>query len=580
MKVNRLYQLLILPLVFGITRTFGQTVTRYTVHKMENRIGQEEVSTSPADKDSVIHISIKTSDRGTAMKLQASFSLIKAAVKYSSVGNTSRFKTENIDTAFALNNNFLVSNNGSIKMKELLVASWTKAGRPAYLLSASDKKQVKIAVIGHEKDPINSAELTVINIGDSPNEILWVDAKGKALYLATCDSEGDKREVIDDSYLPQFNFFNTRSNAYLIDTYRKNNVNLGQSFTNVAVVGCNIVDVAYPGKVSYNRMLLLQNGKITYVGAVDKALILPGTHVIDATGKFVIPGLWNMHVHLFHPDYLRNELLSGVTTVRDMGNEFDFICAIKKAANDGNIPAPHVLTAGLLDGKSPNSLGIIRASNDQEIKQNVKKYHDAGFDQIKVYSYVKKEDFNTIVKEARLYNMPVVGHLPNGYTVGYFIENGMNSISHIHYFMNSLKWTGADLKTSNKELLDKLIENKVYLDPTINIYTLTGDARIASYKKLVKLFFDYGVPIVAGTDNEGTIAGEIQNYVKLGMSPLDAIRSATIVPAAIMKMSDQSGSIEKGKNADLLLLDADPLQHIETLDHVNTVIKGQLVIKK
>jgi imidazolonepropionase-like amidohydrolase len=96
---------------------------------------------------------------------------------------------------------------------------------------------------------------------------------------------------------------------------------------------------------------------------------------------------------------------------------------------------------------------------------------------------------------------------------------------------------------------------------------------------LLNLFSDYGIPIVAGTDNEGTIPDEIQTYVQLAMSPLNALRAATVVPSEIMGATQQSGSLEKGKNGDLLILDENPLTNMSTLKKINTVIKGQYVVR-
>lgn len=232
----------------------------------------------------------------------------------------------------------------------------------------------------------------------------------------------------------------------------------------------------------------------------------------------------------------------------------------------------------MLDGKSPRALGRILATTADEIKTNILRYHNAGFDQIKIYDNIKKKDFNTIVDLAKQYKMDVIGHLPTGYTINYFINNGMKSVSHIHFFMNSINWKTNDLITANRPLLDSLKSHHVYLDPTLNIYQLIKDSRLGSFRKLVKLFSDYGISIVAGTDNEGTISDEIQNYIQSGMSPLNAIKSATIIPAFMMGASDVSGSIEKDKNGDLLILDENPLLNISTLKKINTVIKGTFII--
>lgn len=571
-KMKNIY-LILFALLISPLAGFGQ----YTIYKLENKIGSERVMIGNNGNQL---ITITTNDRGVNMSLAASFLQIDKRIKYTSSGNTSRFTAEHIDTAFTTDGSFPLGINGSIKMHELLIKAWREAGMPAYITSTLTKNKVAIKVLGKLPDAVNGGLLTAMAINNGLDEILWVNEKNEAIFLTGCDAESDKREVIDDRYMEQFSTLSQKSNQYLVQLYLDNNKNLGRRFDDIAITGANIIDLNDGGKVKPNNMLLLKNGKIAYIGVFNKELIPVGAHLIDASGKFLLPGLWNMHAHLFHPEYLKRELLSGVTTVRDMGNEFNLINQLKAIADSADVPSPHIFAAGLLDGDSPNALGAMRGSNENEIKANIKKYHDAGFNQVKVYSYIKKNDFNTIVKEARAYNMDVVGHLPNGYTIGYFIDNGMNSISHIHYFMNSMKFTGCDLTSANKALIDKLVKKKIYLDPTLNVYTLTGDKKIDYYRRFVKMFFDKGVPIVAGTDNEGTVADEIRNYVKVGLSPLDAIRCATIVPAAMMKMNAQSGSIEQGKNADILLLNSNPLVDITALNDINTVIKGQLVIKK
>ncbi|MEO3405905.1 amidohydrolase family protein [Mucilaginibacter sp. CAU 1740] len=552
-------------------------LAQYTIYKLENKIGIERALIGNNGNQL---INIMANDRGAATSLAASFLHVGKQIKYTSTGNTSRFTTEHIDTAFVADGSFPLGINGSIKMHELFIGEWVTAGMPAFITSALTKNKVTVGVLGKMPDAVNGGSLTALAINNGLDEILWINEKNEAVFLSGCDAESDKREVIDDRYAARFKLLSQKSDDYLIQRYLEENKGLGQHFDIIAITGANIIDLDDAGKIKPNSMLLLKDGKIAYVGALNKEMIPTRAHIIDAAGKFLLPGLWNMHAHLFHPEYLKRELLSGVTTVRDMGNEFDLITKLKSIADSTGVPAPHILAAGLLDGDSPNALGATRGSNEAGIKANIKKYHDAGFNQIKIYSYIKKGDFNTIVKEARSYNMDVVGHLPNGYTIGYFIDNGMNSISHIHYFMNNMKFTGGDLTSANKPLIDKLLEKKIYLDPTLNVYALTGDKKVDYYRRFVKLFFDSGVPIVAGTDNEGTVAQEVQNYVKAGLSLLDAIRAATIVPATMMKMNNESGSIEQGKKADILLLNKNPLEDITALNDIDTVIKGQLIFKK
>ncbi|WP_316839783.1 amidohydrolase family protein [Pedobacter gandavensis] len=560
--------------------SFSQGNSNYSIYKMERKIGTEAVVSSPANGQISDQITIITNDRGADMALNCQFTSNSEKTSYRSIGHTSRFKKENADTTFSTGLNFPISENGSIRMKEQLLSFWMKNGRPESIRSAWDGKATHIREIAEQIDPLTQGKLRVIELKNQQNEILWIDADGHAVYLGTCDTEADKREIIDNKYLSFFNDFNLKSNKYLIETYIKANKGVGLSYENIVLTGGNIVDLADGGKILYDRMLQIKNGKIEYIGKTDQKLIPEGAHVIDVGNKFLIPGLWNMHVHLFHPDYLKKELLTGVTTMRDMGNEFDFVSLIKKSEAEPSFLAPRLIRAGIIDGKSDFSLGIVTASDVKTAKEQVKRYHDAGFEQIKVYSYVKKNVLSAIVAEANLYHMDVVGHLPVGYLVGTLVDNGIKSISHIHYFMNSLKWGKGDFISANKVLLDQIKEKNIYLDPTLNVYALTGDPKIKHYKLILKQMHDYGIPVVAGTDNEGSLIQELENYVSLGFSPLEALQSATIIPAKMMNMTAQSGSLNQGKNSDVLVLDANPLEDFSTLQRLNIIIKGQSIILK
>jgi imidazolonepropionase-like amidohydrolase len=560
------------------TSTYGQDLQKYQVFKLENKIGTEEVVSSTKSDGFSEHIVIRTKDRGQDLLLTSDLIKSSAGLKFISKGYTSRFKEESVDTLIASGSSFPLSQNGSLKLREMLIAFWIKAGKPSTLESALDTAKISIKEINQPDAPLSLSGFTAFQINHGLDEIFWMDKEGKSVFLTTIDSEGDKREVIADKYVPLFNSFNHQSTQYLLQAYKDESYSIGKLHDVIVISGANIIDITGDAGLQKNTMVIIKNGKIDYLGEVNKALIPSGAKIINATNKFLIPGLWDMHAHVFHPSYLKTALLSGVTTVRDMGNEFDFLVQMKNLISKESLLAPRMYAAGLLDGKSSATLGVMLATNDKETKANVKRYHDAGFDQIKVYSSVKKDDFNTIVAEAKRYNMQVVGHLPSGHTLPYFINNGLSSLSHIHFFRNNLKLSSADLVTANKELLDAMIAKHTYLDPTLNVYRLTKDRNVGFYSKILKMFAHYGIPIMAGTDNEGTIPDEIQSYVKLGLSPLEAIRAATIIPATFMAAAKESGSIEKGKISDLLILDENPLLNIGTLQNIRTIVKGQFVI--
>lgn len=565
------------------TLLFGQTASSYSVYKLENKIGQELCQVQTTANQTQYNISIKTNDRGAALQLNTSLTFKTDGIKYTSAGNTSRFKTERVDTLIAASssNNFPASDNGSIKVKELLIAGWLKAGKPEVMQSALSNQSVKIKIVGTEKELVPQLTLTVIEIKgiSNGNEVIWIDDKRKALFLATIDTEDDRREVLDDQYTSYYQALNQKTNGYLIAAYTNSAKNLGHLCNDLAITGGNLVDVV-TGNITPNSLIVVKSGTITYAGKFNQLLVSPGMQVIKADGKFLLPGLWNMHMHLFSTKNLQTELLSGVTTVRDMANEFDWIANLQKAAQVPGFFAPRILSAGVLEGQSPNGLGAMRGTSTAEIRANIKKYHDAGFKQIKVYTYIKAKDLPTIVSEAHNYNMDIVGHLPYGMTLKRFASTGINGISHIHYFMNALKWKNGNFdQQGNQDLLNELKQKNIVIDPTLNVYTLMGDTKISIYKRIVKLLFDAGIPIVAGTDNEGTIAQELQSYVEAGLTPLQAIQAATVVPARFMKLDATQATIHTGVSADLLILNGNPLQDIGHLKKISTIVKGPLVIQ-
>lgn len=579
-QISKYCSLIAFILSFTIYLPFAasQETQNYQVYKLENKIGTEKVSIAAGTDSSAANITIRTVDRGQVLMLSAALTTNPTGIKYTSTGQTSRFKEEMIDKLYSFSQGFPLSQNGSIKLREMLIDYWIKAARPAVVKSAIDGSAIRIREITTTTDAYKVSGWKAFLINNGLDEIFWTDAKGKGVFLTTIDSEGDKREVIDERYLPEFSRLNQQSTHYLLQAYTDNSGIPARKHEAIAILGGTIIDITQNGGLHNNTMVLIIKGKIDYVGTINRSLIPPGALLIDATNKFLLPGLWDMHAHIFHPAYLQRELRSGVTSVRDMGNEFDFVKQLMDMVRKESTPAPNFYAAGLLDGKSLATLGNMLATNETEIKKNIGAYHDAGFSQIKVYSSVKKKDFNSIVKEAKRYHMDVVGHLPTGYTIGYFINNGMRSISHIHYFMNSINWSASDLKTGNQSLIDSMKSHHTFLDPTLNVYRMVGDKKVPIYQKLVKLFADNHIPIVAGTDNEGTIADEIQNYLLCGMSPLDAIRSATIIPAEVMGEAHRSGSISQGKDGDILILNDNPLLLMNTLQHIPTVIKGQFVI--
>jgi imidazolonepropionase-like amidohydrolase len=336
-----------------------------------------------------------------------------------------------------------------------------------------------------------------------------------------------------------------------------------------------------------------------------------------------------MHAHFEQVEWGPIYLAAGVTTVRDCGNEFEFITAVRDAVAQGRGLGPRLLLAGVVDGTGPLALGVERVDTLEQARQWVDRYHDARFQQMKIYSSVKLEELKAVADEAHRLGMTVTGHVPEGLTAFQTVEAGQDQINHVSFIADILKdplpddATRADRRNAiiNIDLnspasqrgLAFLKEHHTVVDPTIALYELftattakppasfepginkipvelagpltdveppneNSEVREKIFQKelaIVGALHRAGIPIVAGTDQSvpgHSLHRELELYVQAGFTPMEAIQAATTVPARVMGLDKESGTIETGKRADLILIGEDPLQDIHNTRKVDYVI--------
>jgi len=286
-----------------------------------------------------------------------------------------------------------------------------------------------------------------------------------------------------------------------------------------------------------------------------------------------------------------------------------------------------MLLAGIVDGDSPSALGVIRANTPEQAKAVVNRYHDAGFQQIKIYSSIKPDILQAICAEAHRLGMTVTGHIPRGMTAIQGVEAGMDQINHIQYITPLLFPKGfrpdpgkgvpaIDFQSAEaQQVVQFLKTHGTVIDPTMVVFEWImhsnaipfanlepGVARLPAalaapiknsgspaeqaafmdsvfqrYLDTVGALHRAGIPIVAGTDQVvpgHSVHREIELYVKAGFTPMEAIQAATIVPARAMKLDKEAGTVEAGKRADLIILDRNPLSDISNIRSVKTVVTG------
>ena len=437
-------------------------------------------------------------------------------------------------------------------------------------------------------------------------ETIWIDERG-AIAAAITRAGGLGFEAVRDDLEPALVAFvqrATRDRLSDLENLTKA-VPLLKSGT-YAMTGATIVDGTGRAPIE-DGVVVVRDGRIADAGPRASVAIPPDAPSVDVSGKTVIPGLWDMHTHVTQIEWAPVYLAAGVTTVRDMGNEFEFVTALRDAIDARRALGPRLLLAGLVDGGGPDAFGVVYAATFDEAKQVVARYHDAGFQQMKIYSLVTPPIVEAICAEAHRLGMTVTGHVPNEMTIEQAAAAGMDQIAHLPIRGEA----GSDEVTRTIRFLR---ERKTVIDPTQSWNELLGHAagtpiarfqpgvakippplarvfsnagapgidaaaarsRLERGLRIVKALHEAGVPIVAGTD-EGipghSVHREIELYVEAGFTPMEALQAATIVPARAMKLDGEVGTIERGKRADLVVLNANPLESIRNIRTVRWTIR-------
>lgn len=394
-------------------------------------------------------------------------------------------------------------------------------------------------------------------------------------------------------------------------------------------------------KVTPNTTVVVNGTDIVSVGADKKSKLPEGAEVIDAAGKMLLPGLFDMHTHVFETDGLL-DIAAGVTTVRDMANDIDKVADLRRRWSDGSAIGPRVLLAGIIDGPGPTAGPTkVLAATEDEARAAVERYATLGYAQIKIYNSVDPKLVPVIVASAHQHQMRVSGHVPAFMRAEDAVNAGFDEIQHLNFlflnFLREVKDTrgpvrftavaenaaSLDLDSAEvKAFIDLLKTRQVVIDPTLAIFenmlcartghVSPGYAAVADrlpvqvargllagglpvpegkdqrYKdsfakmsRMVKALFDAGVRIVAGTDATAGFAyqRELELYSEAGIPNADVLALATFGAAKVMKQEKDLGSIAKGKKADLVLIDGDPLARMSDIRKVRLVIKDGVLFR-
>jgi imidazolonepropionase-like amidohydrolase len=385
---------------------------------------------------------------------------------------------------------------------------------------------------------------------------------------------------------------------------------------------------------------VLIQGKVIAAVEPNDSPLTPGETTIDGGGGTLMAGMYEMHAHLGQSDALLN-VVAGITTVRDMGNDNAVLEKLIQQMDDGTVGGPHVIRSGFIEGKSPFSAnnGILVDSESQAVDA-VRWYGARNFWQIKIYNSMNPAWVPAMTKEAHLLGMRVAGHIPAFSNADAMIEAGYDEITHINQF--SLGWViqptedtrtlfrltalkrlpSLDLQSAKvQHTINLMVERKIAIDPTLGIHeqlTQRRDGKIPpgavdyfdhmpigwrrnemqaladtsapgddlayrqAFDKLVavvRMLHDRGVFIVFGTDTGGsfTYHRELELYQLAGMTPAEILKRATFDSARYVGQDQRLGSIEKGKLADFFLIPGDPIKNLKAVKTISMVVKDGTV---
>jgi imidazolonepropionase-like amidohydrolase len=358
-----------------------------------------------------------------------------------------------------------------------------------------------------------------------------------------------------------------------------------------------------------NSTVIMAQGRITAIGPPDTVKVPMGAHVVDATGKFLIPGLWDMHGHLTDAteDAFPLLIMNGVTGVRDMGGDLAQIDRWRSEIDSGERVGPHIIRAGpFVDGPKEGVTNRLTVRTPEEARKAVRDLKAKGVDFIKVHNALPPEAFFALMDEAHKEHIPVAVHLPKGVSSAEASDAGAASLEHVETMSESALWRkGANAKKVEQavdeilgpvgqELFQRFVKNGTWYVPTLVAYERgfvlwSNDPqslkpRLDIHEKnieVVRMMHKAGVQIMAGSDFSdwalvpGTdLHNELALLVEAGFTPMEALQAATLNPAKFLGKTDTYGTIQAGCVADLVLLDMNPLEDISHTRKIHAVVLG------
>ncbi|HEX7939540.1 MAG TPA: amidohydrolase family protein [Gemmatimonadaceae bacterium] len=384
--------------------------------------------------------------------------------------------------------------------------------------------------------------------------------------------------------------------------------------SSIAIVNGDVFD-SDRGVMRPHTNVIVRGDRIVAVGPADSVKAPTGARVIDAAGKTVMPGMWDVHNHfqvasqsVMGPAQLAN----GITSVRDMAADMDVAVSLRDRADAGKLAMPRSVLSGFIEGPGkwagPSEVIV---STEAQAREWIARYDSAGYKQIKLYNLVQQDLVPAIAEEAHKRGMRLSGHVPRGLSTPDAVRLGFDEINHAAFLFSTfypdslyvpvmraystvsqIVAPNVDINGPEMTAMIQLFKEKgTVIDGTWNLWLSTPNAVSAAvaipspasqmaaqksdsnYVHLLKKLFDEGVTLIPGTDGSSYNV-ELELYEKAGIPAPEVLRIATIVPAKVMHNDKDYGSIAVGKVADIAIVDGKPAEHVADLRRVERVLRA------
>jgi hypothetical protein len=409
----------------------------------------------------------------------------------------------------------------------------------------------------------------------------------------------------------------------------------------IALVGAKVVPMNRM-IILRDQTVVMRNGRIEALASARDTVVPPNALRIDARGLYVIPGLADSHVHLQEAKHENRAMLNlflanGVTTILNLYGSPTHL-RLREEVRRGSIQGPRIFTSGRPIG---DPVGTSPATSAEEIEQSVIAQKRAGYDFIKLHGDLSRDAYHRLVELTHRENIPLIGHAPRNLGIAPMLQEQQHAVAHVeeylyayfHYHRNpdepipeldqkiqqlaietakARTWVMSTLAvyrgiTDQISDLDRVLARPEvgYMPRTIgdawgwwppnNTYVRRFPKKTVPWfetqyhllERVSKAFQDAGVPLLAGTDTPTSavvpgfsMSDELRALVSAGLTPYEALRAATVNAAEFLGRSKESGTIEVGKQADLVLLEQNPLEDISALSAIRGVITNGKWISK